>query len=77
MEAVTNRGSRVTDKSLDRFADLMATRRMIERTCLAASIERGGAVWEAEIVASMHLLSRATGRRRRSGKCSTGAFTFL
>jgi len=59
VEAVTNRGSRVTDTSLDRFADLMATRRMIERTCLAASIERGGAVWEAEIVASMHLLSRA------------------
>jgi DNA-binding GntR family transcriptional regulator len=36
----------------------MATRRAIERLCLTASIARGDAAWEAEIVAAMHLLSR-------------------
>jgi DNA-binding GntR family transcriptional regulator len=36
----------------------MATRRMIERECLTAAIANGDSHWEAEIVASMHLLSR-------------------
>jgi GntR family carbon starvation induced transcriptional regulator len=54
----TNRGSRVSEASLPELADLMATRRAIERLCLTAAIERGDAAWEAEIVGSMHLLSR-------------------
>ncbi len=58
VEAEANRGSRVTETSLAEFADLMATRRIIERACLSAAIERGDAAWEAEIVAAMHLLSR-------------------
>jgi DNA-binding GntR family transcriptional regulator len=58
VDAETNRGSRVSEASLAEFADLMATRRMIERTCLSAAILRGDAPWEAEIVAAMHLLSR-------------------
>ncbi len=58
VDAETNRGSRVSEASLAEFADLMATRRIIERTCLSAAILGGDAAWEAEIVAAMHLLSR-------------------
>jgi DNA-binding GntR family transcriptional regulator len=54
-----HRGARVADMSQAAFADLMATRRAIERLCLTASIAAGDAAWEAEIVAAMHLLSRA------------------
>jgi DNA-binding GntR family transcriptional regulator len=59
VEAETNRGARVPEASLAGFADLMATRRLIERACLGAAIRLGDAAWEAEIVAAMHLLSRA------------------
>lgn len=59
VEAETNRGSRVTEASPAEFSDLMSTRRAIERLCLTAAIARGDATWEAEIVASFHLLSRA------------------
>jgi DNA-binding GntR family transcriptional regulator len=55
----TNRGSRVSEASLTELADLMTARRQIERLCLEAAIARGDAAWEAEIVASMHLLQRA------------------
>jgi GntR family transcriptional regulator, carbon starvation induced regulator len=58
VEAETNRGSRVTEASLAEFADMMATRRIIERSCLSAAIRQGDAAWEAEIVAAMHVLSR-------------------
>ena len=58
VEAEANRGSRVSEATPAEFADLMATRRLIERACLTQSILRGDAVWEARIVAAMHLLSR-------------------
>lgn len=58
VEAEANKGSRVSHASLKELRDLMATRRMVERECLTAAIEKGDAHWEAEIVASMHLLSR-------------------
>jgi DNA-binding GntR family transcriptional regulator len=58
VSAETHRGSRVSEISLDEFADLMATRREIERLCLTKAIARGDAAWEAEIVAALHLLSR-------------------
>ena len=59
VEAETNRSSRVSEASLAGLKDLMATRRIIERECLTAAIEQGDAAWEAEIIASLHLLSRA------------------
>ena len=59
VEGEVNRGVRVTGASPAAFADLMMTRRAIERLCLTAAIERGDAAWEAEIVASLHLLDRA------------------
>jgi DNA-binding GntR family transcriptional regulator len=55
----THRGPRVREASRAELTDLMATRRAIERLCLDAAIARGDAAWEAEIVASLHLLSRA------------------
>lgn len=58
VEAETHRGSRVTAISRAELADLMATRRDIERLCLGQAIARGDAAWEAEIVSALHLLSR-------------------
>ncbi|MHB2165592.1 GntR family transcriptional regulator [Alsobacter sp. R-9] len=58
VDAETHRGARVADVSPMALADLMSTRRAIERLCLAASIARGDAAWEADVVAAMHLLSR-------------------
>lgn len=58
VDAETHRGARVASVSLDAFSDLMETRRSIERLCLTASIQKGDATWESEIVAAMHLLSR-------------------
>jgi DNA-binding GntR family transcriptional regulator len=52
-----HRGARVAEISAEGLADLMATRRAIERLCLVQSIARGDAAWEAEIVAALHLLS--------------------
>ena len=54
----THRGFRVSQASAEAFADLMASRRDIEALCLTSSIEHGDAAWEAEIIASLHLLSR-------------------
>jgi DNA-binding GntR family transcriptional regulator len=54
----SHRGSRVTEASHGELADLMETRRAIERLCLTQAMQRGDAAWEAEIVAAMHLLSR-------------------
>ncbi len=53
----SNRGARVRGISAEEFADLMQTRRGIERLCLAESIRRGDASWEAEAVASLHVLT--------------------
>jgi GntR family transcriptional regulator, carbon starvation induced regulator len=58
VEGEANRGLRVTEASLAELADIMRARRQIERLCLEAALARGDAAWEAEIVASMHLLSR-------------------
>ena len=53
-----NRGCRVTSASRAELADLMATRRDIERLCLVQAIAVGDTGWEAEIVAALHVLSR-------------------
>lgn len=56
--AESNRGARVRGISAEEFADLMQSRRGIERLCLAESIRRGDAQWEAEAIASLHMLTR-------------------
>lgn len=58
VDTETHRGARVADVSRESLADLMATRRSIERLCLEGSMARGDAAWEAEVVAAMHMLSR-------------------
>ncbi len=55
----TNRGARVRETTMAELADLMETRRSIERLCLVRSIARGDETWEADIISAMHLLSRA------------------
>ena len=59
VDAATHRSARVSEASPAEFADLMTTRRDIERLCLLQAIAHGDAAWEAEIVASLHLLQRA------------------
>lgn len=56
MEA--NRGARVLEVSPTELADLMKTRREIERLCLSESIRRGDSRWEAEVIAALHVLGR-------------------
>ncbi len=58
VDAESRRGPRVMQASIAELADIMATRREIERLCLTRAIEYGDAAWEAEIVASLHVLSR-------------------
>jgi len=57
VSAESNRGARVRGISAPEFADLMKTRRDIERLCLAESVRRGDARWEAEAIASLHMLA--------------------
>ncbi len=59
VEAETHRGARVSEASAAGFADLMATRRTIERVCLVQAMRQGDAAWEAEIITAQHLLARA------------------
>ena len=59
VDAETHRGSRVSGASREALAELMDTRRDIEALCLRRAIARGDTQWEAELVASMHLLARA------------------
>lgn len=58
VSAESNRGARVRGISAPEFADLMKTRRDIERLCLADSIRHGDARWEAEAIASLHMLAQ-------------------
>ena len=58
VEVDPNRGSRVSDASLAELADLMATRREIEKLCLTSAMTHGDTAWEGEIVAALHRLSR-------------------
>lgn len=74
VEAEANKGSRVSHASHAELRDLMATRRMVERECLTAAIANGDANWEAEIVASMHLLSRTKLPTSAEDRAAAGAW---
>lgn len=54
----SNRGARVRGISMEEFADLMETRRKIERLCLTESMRNGDSRWEAEAIAALHVLAR-------------------
>jgi len=60
VHAHDRRGFRVSPVSVADIRDLTATRAEIEGLALRRSIERGDAAWEAEILASVHMLARAT-----------------
>ena len=53
------RGFRVAPISLDDFEDITRTRVLLETVALQQSIELGDDTWEANVVASFHMLSRA------------------
>ncbi|SMD12686.1 GntR family transcriptional regulator [Rhizobium sp. RU36D] len=57
VDAQTHRGAVVAPVTLKELADLMATRRHIERLCLSMAIDNGDLAWEAEIITSMYLLA--------------------
>lgn len=57
VDAQTHKGAVVTPVTLKELADLMATRRQIERLCLSMAIDNGDLAWEAEIITSMYLLA--------------------
>jgi DNA-binding GntR family transcriptional regulator len=64
------RGFRVAPISLDDFEDITRTRVLLETSALQQSIELGDDAWEASVVASFHLLSRAEDKLGDGGKCS-------
>jgi len=57
VDAQTHKGMVVAPTTRAELSDLMATRRQIERLCLAQAIDNGDVSWEAEIIASMHVLA--------------------
>lgn len=58
VEAVDQRGFRVTEVSREDLLDLTQTRICIESQALASAIERGDAEWEAQLLAAYHRLSK-------------------
>lgn len=54
-----NRGARVREISAVELHDLFSTRRELEAICLARAMANRTPEWEAEILRSLHLLSRA------------------
>ncbi len=59
VDSEANRGARVRDASLAELFDLTETRIDVEVWCLTRAIAHGDEEWEAEILRSQHLLSRA------------------
>jgi GntR family carbon starvation induced transcriptional regulator len=58
VKAESQRGFKVAPMSLEDLNDIYTTRAHIESIALTLSIEKGGAEWEAALVASFHLLSQ-------------------
>lgn len=56
------KGFRVAPVSRQELVDLTSTRVDIENLCLAEAISNGDVVWESQIVASLHHLSRLSER---------------
>jgi GntR family transcriptional regulator, carbon starvation induced regulator len=66
VESETHRGARVSSLSWQGLSDLIDARIEVESMCLRRSIQFGGASWEAEVLASAHLLSRLTADKAAS-----------
>jgi DNA-binding GntR family transcriptional regulator len=59
VHAEGRRGFRVTPISRDDLADIVLIRQTLEREALRLAMARGGADWEAEILAALHRLKRS------------------
>jgi GntR family transcriptional regulator, carbon starvation induced regulator len=55
-----NKGFRVSEVSRENLLDLMQTRIEIETIALRWSLEKGGVEWEANLIGTLHRLSRQT-----------------
>jgi len=77
VRAIDQRGFRVSPVSPKDLQDVTATRIDIESLALRRAIELGDAAWEAEIVASLHVLQRATPPRVSDMGASLPAWTQL
>lgn len=58
VEAITQRGFRVTSATQDDLHDILLMRVEIERIALARAIARGNVDWEAAVIATEHRLAR-------------------
>jgi len=65
------RGFIVAPISREDLLDLTDARVLVERECLRRAIERGGASWEAQILAAYHRLDRVEARLVETGHVST------
>ena len=52
-----NRGCQVTPLSAQALADLTAARKVNEGTALRLAVERGGVIWESEVLAAHHRMA--------------------
>jgi GntR family transcriptional regulator, carbon starvation induced regulator len=58
VEGGVGRGFRVAPVSIEQLADIERLRIMLETDALRASIISGSEVWEAEVLAALHIVSR-------------------
>ncbi|MEM5521039.1 GntR family transcriptional regulator [Sulfitobacter sp. AS59] len=59
VEAVSQRGFRVTSATEDDLRDILLVRLEVEKLGLKRSIERGDIAWEGRVIAALHAVSRA------------------
>ncbi len=59
VEAINQRGFRVTSATEDDLRDILFVRLEVEKLGLTRSLERGGVAWESRVVAALHAVDRA------------------
>ena len=77
VKAVGNRGFHVTPISRADLADIVLIRQTIEREALRLAMARGGADWEADILAALHKLKRRIADDTRGFREGDAAFDSL
>ncbi|SFT03241.1 transcriptional regulator, GntR family [Sulfitobacter marinus] len=59
VEAISQRGFRVTSATEDDLRDILLVRLEVEKLGLKRSLERGDVAWEGRVIAALHAVSRA------------------
>jgi GntR family transcriptional regulator, carbon starvation induced regulator len=59
VEAISQRGFRVTSATEDDLRDILLVRLEVEKLGLKRSIKRGDVAWEGRVIAALHAVSRA------------------